>query len=612
MAIRSDEIISIIKSAIEGFDETTETRSVGTVVEVGDGIAQIYGLGGALASEMLEFPNGVMGLALNLQEETVGAVILGNADAIKEGDTVKTTGRVVEVPVGQALLGRVVSPLGVPLDDKGPLKTTKARPVERIAPGVIVRKSVDTPVQTGIKAIDALIPIGRGQRELIIGDRQTGKTAVAIDTIINQKGQGLVCIYVAIGQKLSTVAQTVAVLEKHDAMAHTIVVVAGAEDPAPLQYLAPYAGAAMGEEVMEVGVKLDGKTVKDALCVYDDLSKHAWAYREMSLLLRRPPGREAYPGDVFYLHSRLLERAARMNDENGGGSLTALPIIETQAGDVSAYIPTNVISITDGQIFLETDLFNAGQRPALNIGISVSRVGSAAQTKAMKSVAAPLKLDLAQYRSLAAFAQFASDLDKATRDQLTRGEKLSEVIKQPQYQPLPVEKQVAILYTATTGKLDDVPTPRVKEFETGLYRFLETERADILKELRDTKALPKELAAKLDEAIEAFRTEAFGMEPSKPKGTAEPAKPKDDGAPKGEAAPKADAGTAPAAASPAAKDGASAAKDGASAADQPRGSTAGDAGSDQAADPPAVTGPAPKPAAKTPAAASRTDGGKPA
>src|SRR3954454_10444407 len=392
MAIRSDEITSIIKSSIDSFDSGVETRSVGTVVEVGDGIAQISGLEGALASEMLEFPGGVMGMALNLEEETVGAVILGNASAFKEGDTVKTTGRVVEVPVGQALLGRVVDPLGRPIDDKGPISSSKTRPVERIAPGVIVRKGVDTPVQTGIKAIDALIPIGRGQRELIIGDRQTGKTALAIDTIINQKGQGLVCIYVAIGQKLSTVAQTVATLEKYRAMEHTVVVVAGAEDPAPLQYLAPYTGAAIGEEIMENGVELNGQVIKDALCVYDDLTKHAWAYREMSLLLRRPPGREAYPGDVFYLHSRLLERAARLNDDNGGGSLTALPIIETQANDVSAYIPTNVISITDGQIFLETDLFNAGQRPAMNIGVSVSRVGSAAQTKAMKKVAAPLKL----------------------------------------------------------------------------------------------------------------------------------------------------------------------------------------------------------------------------
>jgi len=505
MAIRSDEIISIIKSAIDSFDETAETRSVGTVVEVGDGIAQIYGLSGALAMELLEFPGNVMGMALNLEEETVGSVILGDASDIKEGDTVKTTGRVVEVPVGQALLGRVVDPLGRPLDDKGPIKTDRNRPVERIAPGVITRQSVDTPVQTGIKAIDALIPIGRGQRELIIGDRQTGKTAIAIDTIINQKGENLVCIYVAIGQKLSTVAQTVATLERYGAMEHTIVVVAGAEDPAPLQYLAPYAGCAMGEEIMENGVELAGQTVKDALCVYDDLSKHAWAYREMALLLRRPPGREAYPGDVFYLHSRLLERAARLNEDNGGGSLTALPIIETQANDVSAYIPTNVISITDGQIFLETDLFNAGQRPALNIGLSVSRVGSAAQTKAMKKVAAPLKLDLAQYRSLAAFAQFASDLDKATRDQLTRGEKLSEVVKQPQYQPLPVERQVTILYTATKGALDDVPTPRVKEFESQLYRFLETERPDILKELGKTRNLTDELAAALDEAIEVFR-----------------------------------------------------------------------------------------------------------
>ena len=505
MAIRSDEIISIIKSEIAGFDATTETRNVGTVVEVGDGIAQVYGLEGALSSELLEFPGGVMGMALNLEEETVGAVILGDDTGIKEGDVVKTTGRVVEVPVGQALIGRVVDPLGRPLDDKGPIAATSTRPVERIAPGVIVRQGVDTPVQTGVKAIDALIPIGRGQRELIIGDRQTGKTAIAIDTIINQKGQGLVCIYVAIGQKLSTVAKTVAVLEQFGAMEHTIVVVAGADDPAPLQYLAPYSGVAMGEEIMENGVQLGGTLVKDALCVYDDLSKHAWAYREMSLLLRRPPGREAYPGDVFYLHSRLLERAARLNEANGGGSLTALPIIETQAGDVSAYIPTNVISITDGQIFLETDLFNAGQRPALNIGISVSRVGSAAQTKAMKKVAGPLKLDLAQYRALAAFAQFASDLDKATRDQLTRGEKLSEVIKQPQYQPLSVEKQVAILYIATKGKLDDIPTPRVKEFEAAFYRFLETERPAVLTDLGTSKTLTDDIASGLDEAVDAFR-----------------------------------------------------------------------------------------------------------
>ena len=505
MAIRSDEIVSIIKHTIESFDAGAESRSIGTVVEVGDGIAQIYGLSGALASELLEFPGGVMGMAMNLEEETVGAVILGDATHIEEGDTVKTTGRVVEVPVGQALLGRVVDPLGRPLDDKGPIAATSTRPVERIAPGVITRQGVDTPVQTGIKAIDALIPIGRGQRELIIGDRQTGKSAIAIDTIINQKGKGLVCIYVAIGQKLSTVAKVVAVLEQHGAMEHTIVVVAGAGESAALQFLAPYAGCAMGEEVMENGVTIGGQLVKDALCVYDDLSKHAWAYREMSLLLRRPPGREAYPGDVFYLHSRLLERAARMSDANGGGSLTALPLIETQAGDISAYIPTNVISITDGQIFLETDLFNAGQRPALNIGISVSRVGSAAQTKAMKKVAAPLKLDLAQYRSLAAFAQFASDLDKATRDQLTRGEKLSEVIKQPQYQPVPLEHQVAILYIATIGLLDDIPTPRVKDFEAQFTRFLDASRADVMTKLSTTKVLDDATAKALEDAANEFR-----------------------------------------------------------------------------------------------------------
>jgi F-type H+/Na+-transporting ATPase subunit alpha len=505
MAIRSDDITTIIKSAIDEFDAGVESRSVGTVVEVGDGIAQVYGLGDALASELLEFPGGVMGMALNLEEETVGAVILGDFKQIREGDQVKTTGRVVEVPVGAELIGRVVDPLGRPLDDKGPIKATKTRPVERIAPGVITRKSVDTPVQTGVKAIDALIPIGRGQRELIIGDRQTGKTAVAIDAIINQAGKGLICIYVAIGQKLSTVAKTVAVLEQYGAMEHTIVVVAGAEEPAPLQYLAPYAGCAMGEEIMESGVEIGGQTVNDALCVYDDLTKHAWAYREMSLLLRRPPGREAYPGDVFYLHSRLLERAARLNEDNGGGSLTALPIIETQANDVSAYIPTNVISITDGQIYLESDLFNAGQRPALNVGISVSRVGSAAQTKAMKKVAGPLKLDLAQYRELAAFAQFASDLDKATRDQLTRGEKTSEVLKQPQFEPLAVEKQVAILWVVTNGYLDDVPTPRVREFETQFYRFLETERSELLADLGTKLELTDEIVDGLRDAAESFK-----------------------------------------------------------------------------------------------------------
>jgi F-type H+/Na+-transporting ATPase subunit alpha len=505
MQIRAEEISQIIRKEIEGFDQKVAIMETGTVLEAGDGIARVYGLEAAMAGELLDFGNNVVGLVLNLEEDNVGAVLLGNYEAVKEGDTVKRTGKIAQVPVGEALVGRVVDALGQPIDGKGPIESKHTRQIEVKAPGIIARKSVHEPMQTGIKAIDSMIPIGRGQRELIIGDRQTGKTAIAIDTIINQKGGDLVCIYVAIGQKLSTVAQTVATLEKYGALEHTIVVVAGAEDPAPLQYLAPYAGVAMGEEVMESGVELGGRTIKDALCVYDDLSKHAWAYREMALLLRRPPGREAYPGDVFYLHSRLLERAARMSEENGGGSLTALPIIETQANDVSAYIPTNVISITDGQIFLETDLFNAGQRPAMNIGISVSRVGSAAQTKAMKSVAAPLKLDLAQYRSLAAFAQFAGDLDKATRDQLNRGEKLSEITKQPQYQPLPVEKQVAILVAATSGKLDDVPTARVKDFETGLYRFLETERPEILKTLGETKALSEDLSKQLNDAIDEFR-----------------------------------------------------------------------------------------------------------
>src|SRR5687767_7344977 len=504
MAIRSDEITTIIKSAIDQFDAGVETRSVGTVVEVGDGIAQVYGLEGALASELLEFPGGVMGMALNLEEETVGAVLLGNAAAIKEGDTVKTTGRVVEVPVGQALLGRVVDALGRPLDDKGPIASTKTRPVERIAPGVITRKSVDTPVQTGIKAIDALIPIGRGQRELIIGDRQTGKTAVAIDTIINQAGKGLVCIYVAIGQKLSTVAKTVAVLEQYGAMEHTIVVVAGAEDPAPLQYLAPYAGAAMGEEIMENGVEIAGSLVKDALCVYDDLTKHAWAYREMALLLRRPPGREAYPGDVFYLHSRLLERAARLNEANGGGSLTALPIIETQANDVSAYIPTNVISITDGQIFLETELFYQGIRPAINVGLSVSRVGSAAQTKAMKKVSGSIKGELAQYREMAAFAQFGSDLDATTQRLLARAARLTELLKQPQFSPLKMEEQAVVIYAGVNGYLDPIPVERVRAFEDGLLNLLRSKNADILEDIRKTGDLTDATAAKLKAALDAY------------------------------------------------------------------------------------------------------------
>jgi F-type H+-transporting ATPase subunit alpha len=500
MAIRSDEITSIIRNEIKGFDEGADVAGVGTIVEVGDGIAQIYGLSGALASELLEFPGGVMGMAFNLEEETVGALILGDYTALKEGDQVKTTGRVVEVPVGDALIGRVVDPLGRPLDGKGAIETRKTRPVERIAPGVIVRQGVDTPVQTGIKSIDSMIPIGRGQRELIIGDRQTGKTAIAIDTVINQKGQDLVCIYVAIGQKMSTVAQVVAQLEERGAMAHTIVVVASASDPAPIQFLAPYAGCTMGEEFMESG--------RDALCIYDDLSKHAWSYRQVSLLMRRPPGREAYPGDIFYAHSRLLERAARMNQENGGGSLTALPIIETQAGDISAYIPTNVISITDGQIFLQTDLFNQGQRPAVNAGISVSRVGGNAQIKAMRQVAGKLRLDLAQYRDLAAFAQFAADLDKATRDQLTRGEKLSEILKQPQFQPLAVEKQVAIIWTGGQGYLDDVPTPQIREFETGLYRYLESSEPELLPTIAREKALSDDTQAKLKAAVVAYRAQA--------------------------------------------------------------------------------------------------------
>ncbi len=532
MAIRSDEITSIIRSEIKGFDEGADVAGVGTIVEVGDGIAQIFGLSGALASELLEFPGGVMGMAFNLEEETVGALILGDYTELKEGDQVKTTGRVVEVPVGDALIGRVVNPLGEPIDGKGPIETTKTRPVERIAPGVIVRQPVDTPVQTGIKAIDAMIPIGRGQRELIIGDRQTGKTAIAVDTIINQKGQDLICIYVAIGQKQSTVAQVVAQLEEHGAMEHSIVVAASASDPAPLQYLAPYAGVAMGEEFLDAG--------RDALCVYDDLSKHAWAYRQVSLLMRRPPGREAFPGDIFYSHSRLLERAARLNEENGGGSLTALPVIETQAGDVSAYIPTNVISITDGQIFLQTDLFNQGQRPAVNAGISVSRVGGNAQIKAMRQVAGKMRLDLAQYRELAAFAQFASDLDKATRDQLTRGEKVTMILRQPQFSPLAVENQVAIIWTATNGWLDDIDSSRLGEFETGFYRFLESTRKDLLPAIAKEKALSDDLTKDLEAAVKEYREQSgFGKADESAKAEAKPAE-------SAKAKAKADAPEAPA------------------------------------------------------------------
>jgi len=498
MAVRAEEITSIIKQQIEQFGAPLRAVDVGTVVEVGDGIARIHGLAGAMSSELLEFANGTVGLALNLEEDSVGAVILGDYDEIKEGDEVRTTGKIASVPVGEALVGRVVNALGVPIDGKGPVATTKTRPVERIAPNVATRKSVDTPVQTGIKAIDSLIPIGRGQRELIIGDRSTGKSAIALDTIINQKGGDLICIYVAIGQKSAKVAQTVATLQEYGAMEHTIVVAAMASDPAALQYLAPYAGCAMGEEFMEQG--------KDALIVYDDLSKHAWAYRQISLLLRRPPGREAYPGDVFYLHSRLLERAAKLAPEFGGGSLTALPVIETQAGDVSAYIPTNVISITDGQIFLESDLFYSGIRPALNVGISVSRVGSSAQRRAMRQVAGRLRIDLAQFRELAAFAQFGtSDLDKATRAQLERGQRVTEVLKQPQYVPMPMEQQVTIIYAVTNGYLDDVPVDRVGAFEAAFHQFMASNHPEIMKKIATDMRLDDDTTEALNKAIVAFK-----------------------------------------------------------------------------------------------------------
>ncbi|MHB1005227.1 MAG: F0F1 ATP synthase subunit alpha [Chloroflexota bacterium] len=497
MAVRADEIAAIIRQQIEKFGEPVSSVDVGTIVEVGDGIAQVYGLSGAMAGELLEFPHGVYGMALNLEEQTVGAVLLGEFAALKEGDQVRTTGRIVQVPVGDALIGRVVNALGQPIDGKGPIESTKFRPVERVAPGVITRESVDTPVQTGLKAIDSMIPIGRGQRELIIGDRQTGKSAIAIDAIINQKKGDMVCIYVAVGQKASTVAQVVGTLEKAGAMDYTIVVAANASDPAPLQYLAPYAGCAMGEEFMERG--------QDALVVYDDLSKHAWAYRQLSLLLRRPPGREAYPGDVFYLHSRLLERAAKLSKDYGGGSLTALPIIETLEGNVAAYIPTNVISITDGQIYLESDLFYAGIRPAVNVGLSVSRVGGSAQIRAMKKVAGRLRLDMAQYRSLAAFAQFASDLDKATRDQLERGNHITEVLKQPQYEPLSVEKQVMIIFAVNNGFLDDVPEARVREFQNSMFRFMDGTHPELGQTIAESKDLNDDTAAKLRDAIAEFK-----------------------------------------------------------------------------------------------------------
>ena len=494
MNLKPEEISSVIKEQMKRYASKLEVSDVGTVVQTADGIAHIHGLKNAMQGELLEFPGEVYGMVMNLEEDNVGAVLLGNASSISEGDTVKTTGRVVEVPVGDALLGRVVNALGQPIDGKGPIETDKYRRVERVASGVISRKSVDTPLQTGIKAIDSMIPIGRGQRELIIGDKQTGKTAIALDTIINQKGQGVKCIYVAIGQKASTVANLVNELKEHGAMDYTIVVAATASELAPLQYIAPYAGCAMGEEWMENG--------QDALIIYDDLSKHATAYRTLSLLLKRPPGREAYPGDVFYLHSRLLERAARLSDDLGGGSLTALPIIETQAGDVSAYIPTNVISITDGQIYLETDAFNEGFRPAINAGLSVSRVGGSAQIKAMKKIAAPIRVELAQYRELAAFAQFGSDLEKATAEQLAQGERIREMLKQPQYSPMPVEHQILIIFAATQKYLLDIPTADVLRFQDALIELVETKYSEVTQSIRDTKALSDEMKDKLVQAIE--------------------------------------------------------------------------------------------------------------
>ena len=497
MNLRPEEISSVIKEQIKRYKTELEVSDVGTVVQVADGIARVHGLEMAMQGELLEFPGDVFGMVMNLEEDNVGAVLLGDSRSISEGDIVKTTGRVVEVPVGDAMIGRVVNALGQPIDGKGPIETSHFRQIERVAHGVIERKSVDTPLQTGIKAIDAMIPIGRGQRELIIGDRQTGKTAIAIDTIINQKGQDVLCIYVAIGQKASTVANIVHTLEEYGAMDYTTVVSSTASELAPLQYIAPYAGCAIGEEWMEQG--------KDVLIVYDDLSKHATAYRTLSLLLRRPPGREAYPGDVFYLHSRLLERASRLSDELGGGSLTALPIIETQAGDVSAYIPTNVISITDGQIYLETEMFNAGFRPAINAGLSVSRVGGSAQIKAMKKIAGPIRVELAQYRELQSFAQFGSDLDAATKEQLEQGARIQQILKQPQYAPIPVEKQVVIIYAATRKYLLDIPVDEVLDFEKGLLEYMDAKHADVLEALRTQKVLTDDIEKGIIAAIMDFK-----------------------------------------------------------------------------------------------------------
>ena len=499
MNLRPEEISSVIKEQIEKYSTKLEVSNVGTVIQVADGIARIHGLENAMQGELLEFPGEIYGMVQNLEEDNVGAVLLGDSSKISEGDTVKTTGRVVEVPVGDAMTGRVVNALGQPIDGKGPIETDKFRRIERVAHGVIERKSVDTPLQTGIKAIDAMIPIGRGQRELIIGDRQTGKTTIATDTIINQKGQGVHCIYVAIGQKASTVANIVKTLEEFGAMDYTTIVVSTASDPAPLQYIAPYAGCAIGEEWMENG--------GDVLVVYDDLSKHAAAYRTLSLLLKRAPGREAYPGDVFYLHSRLLERASRLSDDLGGGSLTALPIIETQAGDVSAYIPTNVISITDGQIYLETEMFNAGFRPAINAGLSVSRVGGSAQIKAMKKIAAPIRVELAQYRELASFAQFGSELDAATTEQLAQGDRIREILKQPQYKPMAVEYQVIIIYAATRKYLLDIPTDQVLDFQDGLFRFIDTKYPEIPAGIREKKEITPELDELLGKAINEYKAQ---------------------------------------------------------------------------------------------------------
>ena len=498
MATREQDIVSAIKEQIEHFGAAAAIANVGTVIEVGDGIARVYGLGDVAYNELLQFPHDIMGLALNLEEDNVGTVILGDCTQIKEGDEVRATAKVIEVPVGDALIGRVVDPLGRPLDGKGPIKTDKTRPIERVAPNVTTRAPVDTPVMTGIKAIDSMIPIGRGQRELIIGDRFTGKSVITIDTIIAQKGQNMICIYVAVGQKTSKVAQVIATLEKYGAMEYTIVVEADASDPAPLQYIAPYAGCAIGEEFMEQG--------KDALVIYDDLYKHAWAYRQVSLLLRRPPGREAYPGDVFYLHSRLLERAARLNAEYGGGSLTALPIIETQLGDISAYIPTNVISITDGQIYLEPDLFNAGIRPAINIGLSVSRVGGSAQRKAMRHVAGSLRFELAQFRELEAFAKFGSEeLDKVTRDQLERGRRITEVLKQPQYSPMSLGQEISILYAVTNGYLDDVPVDKIISLEGAFHRYMETNHPGVVDKINAEYEITAEIEEGLKTAVTEFK-----------------------------------------------------------------------------------------------------------